>query len=87
MAPSIVKAPAGKTRAMSDDDPGERIERSTHELEEDLDRLEGHLDDAKGHLEERRREAQGPGEEAEEVAGDWHDEAPRRPMGDDAVEE
>ena len=85
MAPSIVKAPAGKTRRMSEQarDPGNQIEHSAHQLEEDLDRLEGHLDDAKERLKERAEDAQGPGP-AEEVAGDWEDQAPDRPLGDDA---
>jgi hypothetical protein len=85
MAPSIVKAPAGKTRGMSDQprDPGEDIERSTHQLEEDLDRLESHIGEAKDHLKDRVEDAKGPGE-GEEVAGDWEEQAPDRPLGDDA---
>jgi hypothetical protein len=63
-------------------DPGEQIERSADELEEDLARLEGRLDDAKGRLKDRQEDAEGPGE-AKEVAGDWEDEAPNRPLGDD----
>jgi len=63
-------------------DPGDQIERSADQLEEDLDRLEGRLDDAKGRLKERQEDAQGAGA-AEEVAGDWEDEAPSRPLGDD----
>ena len=42
----------------------------------------GPLDDAKDHR-GRAQDAQGLGE-AEEVAGDWEDEAPDRPGGDDA---
>jgi hypothetical protein len=70
---------------MSDEprDPGEGIERSTHQLEQDLDRLEGRIDEAKDHLKDRVEDAQGPGE-AEEVAGDWEDQAPDRPLCDDA---
>ena len=77
--------PAGKTRGMSEQapDPGEKIERSADQLEEDLGRLEGHLDEAKDHLKDRMEDAQGPGV-AEEVAGDWEDEAPDKPLGDDA---
>jgi hypothetical protein len=66
-------------------DPAERIERSTHQLEQDLERLEGHLDDAKDRLAERRADAQRLGE-AEDVAGDWEDKKPGRPLGDDAAE-
>jgi hypothetical protein len=85
MAPSIVKAPAGKTRGMSEQarDPGAKIERSADQLEEELERLEGDLDHAKERLKERVEDAQGPGA-AEEVAGDWSDQAPDRPLGDDA---
>src|SRR3954463_10841977 len=82
MGPSIVKAAAGKTRRMTEHDPGDQIERSADQLEEDLDRLEGRLDDAKGRLKERQEDAQGAGA-AEEVAGDGEDEAPSRPLGDD----
>jgi predicted nuclease with TOPRIM domain len=84
MAPSIVKAPAGKTRRMTEHapDPGEQIEREADQLEEELDRLEGHLDEAKDRLKERREDAVGPGE-AEEAAGDWSGQAPDRPLGDD----
>jgi hypothetical protein len=84
MGPSIVKPRAGKTRRMSEQapDPGDQIEHSADQLEEDLHRLEGHLDDAKDRLKERKEDAVGPGE-AEEVAGDWEDEAPDRPLGDD----
>ena len=64
-------------------DPGEDMERSTHQLEQDLDRLEGHIDDAKDRLKARAEDAEGPGE-AEDVAGDWEDQAPDRPLGDDA---
>jgi predicted nuclease with TOPRIM domain len=64
-------------------DPGERIEHSADQLDEDLHRLEGRLDDAKDRLKERQEDAEGPGE-AEEVAGDWEDTAPDRPLGDDA---
>ena len=64
-------------------DPGEKIERSADQLEEDLGRLEDHLDDAKDQLKDRMEDAQGPGE-AEKVAGDWEDEAPDKPLGDDA---
>jgi hypothetical protein len=63
-------------------DPGEEIEHSADQLEDDLDRLEGHIDDAKDRLKDRVEDAQGPGE-AEEVAGDWEDQAPDRPLGDD----
>jgi hypothetical protein len=66
-----------------DPDPGEQIKHSADELEEDLTRLEGRLDDAKGRLKDRQEDAQGPGE-AQKVAGDWEDEAPNRPLGDDA---
>jgi hypothetical protein len=84
MAPSIDKAPAGKTRRMSEHprDPDEQLERSGDQLEEDLHRLEGHLDEAKDRLKDRIEDAQGPGE-AEDVAGDWEDQAPDRPLGDD----
>jgi hypothetical protein len=84
MAPSIVKPPVGKTRHMSEHgrDPGEELEHSGDQLEQDLERLERRLDDAKDHLKDRAKDAQGPGE-AEEVAGDWEDEAPDRPLGDD----
>jgi hypothetical protein len=64
-------------------DPGEQIERSADELEEDLHRLEDRLDDAKDQLKDRQEDAQGP-EQAEKVAGDWEGEAPDRPLGDDA---
>jgi predicted nuclease with TOPRIM domain len=64
-------------------DPGERIEHSADQLEEDLHRLEGRLDDAKDRLKERQEDAEGSGE-AEKVAGDWEDTAPDRPLGDDA---
>src|SRR4051794_26144833 len=78
MRPSIVKAPAGKTRRMSEQgsDPGgahaaegggSEIERQADQLEQDLDRLEGRLDHAKDRLRERKEDAEGPGE-AEEVA-------------------
>jgi hypothetical protein len=63
-------------------DPGDELEHSANQLEEDLDRLERRLDDAKDHLKHRAEDAQGPGE-AEEVAGDWEGEAPDRPLGDD----
>jgi hypothetical protein len=63
MAPSIDKAPAGKTRGMSEHggDPDEQMERSTHQLEEDLDRLEDRIDEAKDHLKDRTEDAKGPG--------------------------
>ena len=64
------------------DDPGKRIERSANQLEEDLGHLEEHLDEAKDHLKDRMKDAQGPGP-AQEAAGDWEDEAPDRPLGDD----
>jgi hypothetical protein len=85
MAPSIVKAPAGKTRGMSEHagDPGRQIQRSADQLEEDLGRLKEHLDDAKDQLKDRMEDAQGPGA-AEKVAGDYEGEAPDRPLGDDA---
>ena len=63
-------------------DPGEQIERSADELEQDLERLEGHLEDAKDRLKDRQEDARGPGA-AEDVAGDWEGEAPDRPLGDD----
>jgi len=63
-------------------DPGEQIEHSADELEEDLHRLEDRLDDAKDQLKDRQADAQGP-EQAEKVAGDWEGEAPDRPLGDD----
>jgi hypothetical protein len=63
-------------------DPGEELEHSADQLEQDLDRLEHHLDDAKGRLKDRAEDAHGPGE-ADDVAGDWEDEAPDRPLGDD----
>jgi len=63
-------------------DPDEELQRSANQLEQDLERLEGRLDDAKDQLKDRAEDAQGPGE-AEEVAGDWEDEAPDRPGGDD----
>ena len=63
-------------------DPGEQIEHSADELEEDLHRLEDRLDDAKDQLKDRQKDAQGP-EQAEKVAGDWEGEAPNRPLGDD----
>jgi hypothetical protein len=55
MAPSIVKPPAGKTRDMSEHprEPGEQIERSADQLEEDLGRVEDHIDEAKGQLEDQ----------------------------------
>jgi hypothetical protein len=61
-------------------EPGEQIERSADQLEQDLERLEGHLDDAKDRLKERAQDAQGPGP-AQEAAGDWEDQAPDRPLG------
>ena len=64
-------------------DPGKKIERSADQLEEDLGRLEDHLDEAKDHLKDRTEDAQGPGV-AEDVAGDWEDQAPDQPLGDDA---
>jgi hypothetical protein len=63
-------------------DPGEQIERSADQLEQDLDRLENRLDVAKDQLRQRQEEAQGPSR-GEDVAGDWEDEAPDRPGGDD----
>ncbi len=66
-------------------DPGEHIERTTDQLEEDLERLEGHIDEAKDHLADRQADAQRL-QEGEDVAGDWEDERPDRPMGDDAAE-
>src|SRR5439155_16438384 len=84
MCPSIVKAPAGKTRRMSEhgSDPAEQIEHRADQLEEDLDRLEGRLDDAKSRLRERQEDARRLGE-GEDVAGDWEEQAPDRPLGDD----
>ena len=63
-------------------DPGEQIERSADQLEEDLSRLEEHLDEAKSQLRDRAEDAHGPGV-GEEVAGDYEDTAPDRPLGDD----
>ena len=63
-------------------DPDARLEHSAGELQDDIERLEDHIGEAKDHLADRREEAQGP-DGAEEVAGDWEDEAPERPMGDD----
>jgi archaellum component FlaC len=86
MAPSIVKAPAGKTRDMTEhgQDPGERIEHSADQLEQDLHRLEDHLDDAKDHLKERQADAERL-EQVEDVAGDWEEKRPdpHHPQGDD----
>lgn len=70
---------------MSEQDPAEDIERSTRQLEEDLDRLEGHIDEAKDRLAERRADAERL-EEGKDVAGDWEGEAPDRPQGDDAAQ-
>jgi hypothetical protein len=64
-------------------DPGQQIERSADQLEQDLDRLEHRLDDAKSQLKDRQEEASGAGL-ADEAAGDWEEQAPNRPMGDDA---
>jgi peptidoglycan hydrolase CwlO-like protein len=64
-------------------DPGERIERSAQQLEEDLDRLEDHIEEAKDHLADRQADAERL-QQGEDVAGDWEDERPDRPMGDDA---
>ena len=64
-------------------DPGEQIERSADELEQDLERLERHVDEAKDRLKDRVEDARGPGE-AEKVTGDWEGEAPDQPLGDDA---
>jgi archaellum component FlaC len=89
MGPSIVKAPAGKTRGMTEhgQDPGERIEHSADQLEQDLERLEGHIDDAKDHLKERQAEAERL-EQVEDVAGDWEEKRPdpHKPQGDDPAE-
>lgn len=68
-------------------DPAEHIERSTHQLEHDLERLEDHIDEAKGHLAERQADAQRL-EQVEDVAGDWEEKRPdpHRPQGDDPAE-
>jgi peptidoglycan hydrolase CwlO-like protein len=67
------------------DDPAEHIERSTQQLEQDLDRLEHHIDDAKDRLKERQADAERL-ERGEDVAGDWEDKKPDRPGGDDAAD-
>jgi hypothetical protein len=64
-------------------DPGQQIEHQAGALEEDLDRLESRIDDAKGRLKDRQEDAQGAGA-AENVAGDWEETAPDKPIGDDA---
>jgi hypothetical protein len=64
-------------------DPAGEIEQSAEQLQDDLDRLEARLEQAKDQLKERREDAQGPGE-AQDVAGDWEEQAPDRPLGDDA---
>ena len=46
-------------------DPGEELEHSANQLEEDLERLEGRLDEAKDHLKDRAQDTQGPGEDPE----------------------
>jgi septal ring factor EnvC (AmiA/AmiB activator) len=69
------------------EDPAERIERSTQQLEQDLDRLEHHIDDAKDQLKERQADAERL-ERAEDVAGDWEEKRPDpdRPQGDDPAD-
>ena len=47
MAPSIVKAPAGKTRDMTSAGPRRGVVRSADQLEEDLGASRGQLDDAR----------------------------------------
>jgi hypothetical protein len=64
-------------------DPEKAIERDTENLEQDLDRLGDHIDEAKSQAAQRAKEAD-PTEGGEaDVAGDWEDEAPDQPAGDD----
>jgi hypothetical protein len=98
MTPSIVKAPAGKTRDMTehgqdpggahaDEGGGSGIEHSADQLEQDRHRLEDHLDDAKDHLKERQADAERL-EQVEDVAGDWEEKRPdpHHPQGDGPAE-
>jgi|tagenome__1003787_1003787.scaffolds.fasta_scaffold20886941_2 hypothetical protein len=64
-------------------DPDAQLEHTRDELQEDLERLEDRIGEAKDRLDDRREDAQGAGE-AQTAAGEWEDEAPDRPLGDDA---
>jgi hypothetical protein len=68
---------------MAESRPGgeidERLEREADAMEARIDQLDDHIDEAERKAEARREESQ----PLEDTAGDWNDERPDRPGGDD----
>jgi hypothetical protein len=68
---------------MPSTDPEQAIERDVEDLERDLGKLDDRLGEAKEKAADRAKEASGEEDGVGEAAGDWEDEAPDEPVGDD----